>query len=148
MSTTAATDATKVYGTYTSWADPTGNVRDPAKELGQKEFLQLLVTQMSHQDPLNPSSDLDSIAQMASFTSLEQTRSMVEDIRLLRNDQELLKANSLIGRTVEAVNADQTHTFGTVTAVQMEAGKPKVVVDGKSYDLDQLRTITMPQVAA
>ena len=149
---TIPTDATSympdVTGTYSSWADPNGTLRTPAKELGQKEFLQLLVAQMTQQDPLKPSSDLSSISQMASFSSLEQSRTMAEDIQLLRNDQQLLRANSLIGRTVEAVNDDKTHTFGVVTAVQMEAGTPKVVVAGKSYDLDALRTITVPQVAA
>jgi hypothetical protein len=37
---------------------------------------------------------------------------------------------------------------GIVQAVHMEAGKPKVVVGDKTYSLDQVRTITQPQVAA
>ena len=44
--------------------------------LGKDEFLQLLVTQMQYQDPLNPTSDTEFIAQMAQFSSLEQMQNL------------------------------------------------------------------------
>lgn len=40
--------------------------------LGQNAFLQLLVTQLQHQDPLQPQDDTQFLAQLAQFTSLEQ----------------------------------------------------------------------------
>ena len=40
--------------------------------LGRDAFLQLLVTQMSHQNPLQPQEDGAFIAQLAQFSSLEQ----------------------------------------------------------------------------
>lgn len=48
--------------------------------LGKDEFLQLLVAKMKYQDPLNPTSDEDFIAQLAQFSSLEQTQNMVDAI--------------------------------------------------------------------
>lgn len=45
---------------------------NPKGELGKQEFLQLLVTQLRHQDPLNPSDPQDFAAQLAQFSSLEQ----------------------------------------------------------------------------
>ena len=113
----------------------------PTKSLGQDDFLRLLVTQMTSQDPLNPQKDTDFIAQMASFTSLEQTKSMGADIAQVRSDQQLLQANSLLGRTVTMQVDEATQTVGQVSAVQIEAGKPMVVVNGQSYDLSRLLTI-------
>lgn len=40
--------------------------------MGKQEFLQLLITQLKYQDPLNPSDPEDFAAQLAQFTSLEQ----------------------------------------------------------------------------
>ena len=60
----------------------------------------------------------------------------------MRGDQQVLQANSLLGRTV-IVQADKaTKIAGPVSAVQIEAGKPMVVVNGQSYDLSQVLTIT------
>ena len=55
-------------------ADPaTSNTTKPRNDgLGRDAFLQLLVTQMSHQNPLQPQEDGAFIAQLAQFSSLEQ----------------------------------------------------------------------------
>ena len=44
--------------------------------LGREAFLQLLVTQLAHQDPMQPQSDSEFIAQLAQFSSLEQLTQM------------------------------------------------------------------------
>ena len=44
--------------------------------LGRDAFLQLLTTQLSHQDPLQPQGDTEFIAQLAQFSSLEQLTQM------------------------------------------------------------------------
>ena len=115
--------------------------------LGQQDFLKLLVAQLSAQDPMNPQKDTDFIAQMATFSSLEQSKSMQVDIGKLRQDQQVIQANALLGRTVEVTTGQSSTgepllTAGLVTSVQFEAGMPKVVVNGHSYDLSQLTTIT------
>jgi flagellar basal-body rod modification protein FlgD len=56
----------------------TGTQSSPLKqkELGKDAFLQLLVTQLQHQDPTKPQADGEFIAQLAQFSSLEQLTSM------------------------------------------------------------------------
>ena len=134
MSTINAISSTRTNGNSTL-------DRIPLQTLGQDDFLRLLVAQMAAQDPLNPQKDTDFIAQMASFSSLEQAKTMQTDLAGLRSDQQLLQANALLGRTVIIQNADQTAVSGLVSAVQMEAGTPKVVVNGQAYDLRQLSAI-------
>ena len=104
--------------------------RMPQRTLGQQDFLKLLVAQMTQQDPLNPKADMDFIAQMAQFTSLEQSRSM-------QSSMALLEANSLLGRTVSLEHEGQTVT-GVVSAVQIEEGTPQIVVGGQKYELKQV----------
>ena len=115
--------------------------RIPTKQLGQQDFLNLLVTQLTNQDPLNPQKDTEFIAQMAQFSSLEQSKAMQSDMAKLRTDQQFLQANALIGRQVELQNPDKTRTLGTVSAVQIEAGTPFLVVNGQTHDLSQLLKI-------
>ncbi len=51
-------------------------VAGPNGELGREDFLKLLVTQLQHQDPLEPTTNEDFIAQLATFSSLEQLQSI------------------------------------------------------------------------
>src|SRR6266508_913331 len=90
--------------------------RIPIQTLGQNDFLQLLVTQMTSQDPLNPQKDTDFIAQMAQFSALEQSKTMQVDIAELRAQQQLLQANALLGQTVEVQVNEHTTATGVVSA--------------------------------
>jgi flagellar basal-body rod modification protein FlgD len=105
--------------------------RIPLKQLGQQDFLNLLVTQLTNQDPLNPQKDTEFIAQMAQFSALEQSKAM-------QSDMALFQANALIGRQVELKNTDGTRTLGTVSAVQLQAGTPLLMVNGQTHGLGQL----------
>jgi flagellar basal-body rod modification protein FlgD len=118
--------------------------RLPQKSLDQQDFLKLLVVQMTTQDPLSPKTDAEFLGQMATFASLEQTRTLVQDLGILRADQELMKANALIGRAVEVDLDEKTRAFGIVTGVEMRQGRPMVIVGGERYDLGQLHEITLP----
>jgi flagellar basal-body rod modification protein FlgD len=60
-----------------------------ADGLGREAFLQLLVTQMQHQDPLEPQANGEFLAQLAQFTSLESLQEIRGDIAALRTLFEL-----------------------------------------------------------
>jgi flagellar basal-body rod modification protein FlgD len=115
--------------------------RLPVQTLNQQDFLKLVVTQMTSQDPLNPKKDTDFIAQMAQFSALEQAKAMQSDIASLRDGQEVAQADGLLGQDVEILVAKDKTAHGVVSAVQLDAGKPKVVVSGAKYNLDQILSI-------
>jgi flagellar basal-body rod modification protein FlgD len=123
--------------------------REPAKTLGQADFLKLLTTQFAQQDPMEPMKDTAFIAQMAQFTSLEQTKSMSVDMAALREQQEILQATGVLGRSVEVqVDAKKGTTIsGVVTGIHLEAGTPKLMVNGKKYDFNQITAIAPEQPA-
>jgi flagellar basal-body rod modification protein FlgD len=107
---------------------------NPSSTLTQANFLQLLVTQMTSQDPLSPVSDTDMAAQMAQFSALQTAQATDGDMKILQ-------ANTLIGRTVVVTATSGAQTSGPVSAVQIQAGTPQVVVNGLNYDLSQILAI-------
>lgn len=104
--------------------------------LNQADFLKLLVTQMTSQDPMNPQSDTEFAAQLAQFSALQQSQNMATNMQALQ-------ANSLIGRTVTVTNPTNTtqQTTGIVSAVQVSSGDSQVLVNGNLYDLNQITAI-------
>jgi flagellar basal-body rod modification protein FlgD len=84
---------------------------------------------------MNPQSDTEFIGQMAQFSSLEQAKATQTNLAQLQ-------ASTLLGKTV-VVQVDQDTTAqGTVSGVQIEAGTPKLIVNGQKYDLSQVVTIS------
>ncbi len=109
-------------------------------ELGKSDFLNLLVTQLRYQDPLNPVEDKEFIAQMAQFTSLEQMQNMNSTLTQAQGF-------SLIGKTVTATVTDETTNAistveGSVTGVKMISGKVYVVVNERDVPIENISNVT------
>ncbi|WP_024831373.1 flagellar hook capping FlgD N-terminal domain-containing protein [Ruminiclostridium josui] len=110
--------------------------RKTGGELGKNDFLNLLVTQLRYQDPLEPVDDKEFIAQMAQFSSLEQMQNM-------NGSMTKSQAFTLIGKVVTATTTDDrtlevSSVQGTVTSVKMKDGKTFVVVNNKDVDVDSI----------
>jgi flagellar basal-body rod modification protein FlgD len=107
-----------------------------SQSLNQADFLKLLVTQMTSQDPLNPQSDTAFAAQLAQFSALQQTTTMSGNIQGLQ-------ANTLIGRTVSVAAADNSgnSTTGVVSGIEFDSGTPEVLVNGQPYGISQITSI-------
>jgi flagellar basal-body rod modification protein FlgD len=124
-------------------ASSTSTTVNPNSTLTQADFLQLLVTQMTSQDPLNPESDTDFAAQLAQFSSLQEATTMA-------GSMSTMQASALIGSTVtveSATNSGQ-ETTGVVTAVDMSSGSPEIQVSGQLYSLSQILSISPTSTAA
>ncbi|PIE68959.1 MAG: flagellar hook capping protein [Deltaproteobacteria bacterium] len=73
-----------------------------ASELGKDAFLQLLVTQLENQNPLEPMEDTQFISQLAQFSNLEQMTNISAGINTLveKSSQDMLSGVSYIGKGV------------------------------------------------
>ncbi len=96
-------------------------------ELGKDAFLNLLITQLANQDPLNPLEDKDFIAQMAQFTSLEQMTNMNTNLENLTT-MNRTAAIGLMGHEVIYGGADGNLLSGKVVGVRFDDGKVFVAV--------------------
>ncbi len=109
------------------------------QNLGKDEFLKLLVTQLTYQDPTSPMEDKEFIAQMAQFTSLEQMTNMARDFSRLTEMIAGSEANSSLGRSVEVVEGEHI-VQGTVKAVT-RGGDPQILVNGNYYQWTQVSKV-------
>lgn len=105
------------------------------KVLDQNDFLKLLTMQLQNQDPMNPQTNTDFVAQMAQFTSLEQSKEMSSNMALMRQQEEVQTATLLLGRAVLLSDG----SAGTVDKVTLQKdGSPRLLVGGKEYSLSQV----------
>jgi flagellar basal-body rod modification protein FlgD len=119
-------------------------VRDKPKQLGKDDFLKLLITQLSKQDPTNPMKDQDFIAQMAQFSSLEQMKNISTGIQKLENRQ----SYSLVGKVISGPDFMSGETVvGVVGAVFFDNdGKVFARVNGKTVEVDKINFISDPEI--
>jgi flagellar basal-body rod modification protein FlgD len=113
--------------------------REAGRSLGKDDFLKILLTQLTHQDPTKPLEDREFVAQMAQFSTLEQMSNMNGEIAKVLAVLARSQAVALLGKTVEILNGTQTIT-GTVDEV---AGNefPQILVDGRYYDASQVLSV-------
>ncbi|MGD8911371.1 MAG: flagellar hook capping FlgD N-terminal domain-containing protein [Candidatus Thiodiazotropha sp.] len=111
--------------------------------LGQEDFLKILLTQLTYQDPLKPLDNQEFIAQFAQFSSLDQTRQSNENLEALLSMQMADQGIGLLGKTVE-VSTNTGSVVGDVIAVAFSQGTPLFTVE---VGEDQFLTnITLSQV--
>jgi flagellar basal-body rod modification protein FlgD len=113
--------------------------RLPQQNMGKDDFLKILITQLSYQDPTAPMEDKEFIAQMAQFSTLDQMTSMASDFNRLANMLAGTEATSALGKSVELVEGDQV-VQGTVKAVS-RGDTPQVLVNGAYYSWQQVTKV-------
>lgn len=123
--------------------------------LGKDDFLKLLVAQMKNQDPMSPMDNKESIAQLASFSSLEQMTNIATAMDTLSQSMvnfsqqsALTQGSAMIGKWVSGVDTDGvTPIEGKVEAVKWLDGDPKLQIrkaDGTLQELE-MSLITLVQ---
>lgn len=81
--------------------------RDTANnDLSSVDFMTLIITQMRNQNPLDPQSDSDFMAQMAQFEALNQMKVVAQGIQVLQSLNELSGATSMIGKEITGQQVD------------------------------------------
>lgn len=126
-----------VYG-----ANIAENVKDlkiqKEESLGMNDFLNLIVAQMTNQDPMNPMENTDFIAQMAQFSSLEA----MSDLREVAMEGQ---ATSLIGKNVVVASYDSKGELevqeGIVQRVTIFGGEARLYVNDKEYGYSNVMEI-------
>ena len=113
--------------------------RKPQQNLGKDDFLKILITQLSYQDPTAPMEDKEFIAQMAQFSTLEQMTGMAADFNKLTAMLTGTEAGQALGKSVELTDGERT-VQGVVKAIT-RGGNPQVLVNGAYYNWNQVHKV-------
>jgi flagellar basal-body rod modification protein FlgD len=106
-------------------------------QLGNNDFMQLLVTQLRYQDPLKPMDDRDFMAQVAQFSTLEQ---MTEMTRW----SQMTYGLGLVGQEVSFQGPDGQARSGIVRAVKLVDGVPSLNLGDQDLKIDQVLSVSHP----
>lgn len=110
-------------------------------QLGQDQFLQLLVTQLRSQDPLDPIKDQEFIAQLAQLSTVDQIEQLNASFGDLLTLTQLTQGTNLIGRSV-TYQQDGATQEGTVAGFNLVNGRVNLLADGNSVLLDDIISVT------
>lgn len=127
---------------YTKTVDSQGNAK-VKKELGKDDFLNLLIAQLKNQDPLNPMKDQEFIAQLATFSSLEQVSNMnknMEEFLKQQSYQNATVASTMIGKEITSIEGEK----GVVASVKIEDSGVYLSVNGKNIAFNDIKEIKNP----
>ena len=103
---------------------------DSTKEM----FLQLLVTEMQYQDPLQPTDNSEYVKEMATFSQVEALNSVSDKMNELQ-------ASALVGNYVTVTDGDGNTANGFVEYVTTDSDDILISIDGKTYSVDNITSV-------
>ncbi|MFO7975980.1 MAG: flagellar hook capping FlgD N-terminal domain-containing protein [Candidatus Hydrogenedentota bacterium] len=119
-------------------SDETEVAYEMENDLDRDAFLQLLVMEMQHQDPMNPVDNRDMVAQLAEFASLEQMNNLNESFGMLSGsfDQlNFISASGLVGHEVTGIDEEGNVVEGTVETVHLDGSVVYLNVEGQPLSM-------------
>ena len=125
-------------GSLINNATPSTLAQDTTGTDYKQEFLQLLLTNLRHQDPSKPFDSTQMIAQQAQFASLEQMTNLNQNLISLMAMENVSQSAMLLGRTVTGLATDASTISGVVTGLTFgDDGTPTLTVDvaGTPYQM-------------
>ncbi len=115
------------------------NGRAVQQSLGKDDFLKLLITQLSNQDPTSPMDNTEFIAQMAEFSSLEQITNLNSNFDKMNSMLTSSNAVNTIGKVVD-IDLGDTSITGVVQAITY-GDNPQIKVGNMYYDMKKITAV-------
>ncbi len=139
----------KEISSLTNYSNPNAK-RDTSSQaqLQMDDFLQLLTSQITNQDPLEPMKDTEFISQMANIASLEQMQQFTQGFSKFAKSHDSMVAHGFLGKNV-TINDDGRDYVGLVSAVQSnDDGTESLVIDGKSFDPAKVVKVSLNNISS
>ncbi|MFZ1992970.1 MAG: flagellar hook capping FlgD N-terminal domain-containing protein [Solirubrobacteraceae bacterium] len=126
------TDVTSTTGTTGTQLTPTGTTgtsfSNPSSNLGENDFLMLMMDQLKNQDPLSPSDPTQYLSELAGFSSLEQQTQIATSTSSAATQQASTSALGLLGHTVSYKDSSGVTQTGIVSKVDFTSSGPALTI--------------------
>jgi flagellar basal-body rod modification protein FlgD len=121
---------------------PPNQVKSKNYELKTEDFIQMMITQLQNQDPLEPAKNQELLAQMSQIGQLQSSTMMQESLGGMVLQNQLGSAGNLIGKMIKGLDSDNDPITGVVNSIRVEDNKVFLELDsGKSLSLDRVTNI-------
>lgn len=119
-------------------------------EMSSEEFLEVLMTELQNQDPLNPSDSTKVLEQLSSIRNIESQIKLNDQIEALVSQNQFAAAGGLIGKLVAGLDDGNNEAVGLVTSVRLADDKVYLELDtGQSLRMSRVTQIAdMPSDSA
>ena len=107
-------------------------------QVGQDQFLKLMVAQLKSQDPLEPIKDQEFLGQLAQFSTLSGIEKLNANFSDMLSLQQITQGSNLIGRQVVYKDADGKTTQGTVQGFAVSQGRVELQIGNGAVALDKV----------
>lgn len=114
---------------------------DPGGAWGQDTFLKLLIAEMQHQDPLQPTDSAQMMTQMAQFSAVEGLNKLNNQMTALNIQQDFASSVTMIGKTVTWLDDKGALQSGVVQAVKPSPSGAILTVDGADIFSGQVKKV-------
>src|SRR5262245_50416768 len=116
------------------------------RDLDMSHFLDLMITELQNQDPLNPVDNSELLQQLSQIREISATNKLTDTLESVLNGQQLATASTLIGQNVNALTDDNSNVSGIVDRVSVEQDDEensilRVHIGNKSIQLKNIREI-------
>jgi flagellar basal-body rod modification protein FlgD len=127
---------------------PIGTIGSPAvssttgkgvEGLGSDDFLKLLITELSQQDPFEPMKNQDLLNQVNTIRSMEMNTNLTDTLKALSLQGSLGSASNLIGKVITGLGVDRNPVTGLVSGVRVSDGKVVLELkDGTTVSMEDV----------
>jgi flagellar basal-body rod modification protein FlgD len=120
----------------------TGQDRNEAlRDLDMDQFLQLMITELQNQDPLNPMENTEILQQISQIREIGATGRLTETLDAVLLGQNLTSATGMIGKTVKALSDDAKEVSGLVDRVSVTDGETRLHIGDKAIRLKNVKEV-------
>ena len=128
-------EVNSVLSSYQVTANNTTSTNNASNELDSNQFMQILLAQLTHQNPLEPMNNAEMMSQFSQLNSLQELRSINTSMETVSATNQTTYLASLIGKTVKAQRSDGKIIEGVVDGVLTEVDNPQIRIGNDSADL-------------